>query len=311
MDWRREGGLGQARTHWRTHWVQLAAQIVVSAVRRLLGRDVMLYVGGVSFFALLAGFPALAILLGVYGILTNPQTAEIQASAFAQLLPPGAHALVEDEVQRLVHVPTGQASTQSVVALLVGLYATHRGFKALIAGLSFIHDDEKPRGIVGFNVLAFVALLAAFAFLGALSGVFLTVRLLATTLHLEPMKGAAWWASEWTWASLGMTLGLTLIYRFAMASRPVAWRASLVGGATAAALSMTASWIGALYVRQFTHFGATYGSVAAVVVLLIWLSWNVNAVFFGAAVATEVELVSSGPGVIRPRPSTPRRRRPS
>lgn len=304
MDWRRDGSLEPDRTPW----APLTVQIVVRAVRRLLGRDVMLYVGGVSFFALLAGFPALAILLGVYGMLANPQTAEIQASAFAQLLPPGAHALVEDEVQRLVHVPAGQASTQSVVALLIGLYATHRGFKALIAGLSFIHDEERPRGFVGFNVLAFVALLAAFAFLGALSGVFLTVRLLAATLHLEPMKDAAWWASEWTWASAGMTLGLTLIYRFAMASRPVAWRASLVGGATAAALSMGASWLGALYVRQFAHFGATYGSVAAVVVLLIWLSWNVNAVFFGAAVTTEVELAANGRSLSR---SRARRRRPS
>jgi membrane protein len=182
-------------------------------------------------------------------------------------------------------------STQSGAALLIGVYAAHRGFKALIAGLSFIHDEDEPRGFLGFNLLALVTLLAAFALLGVLSSLFLTVRVLASTLHLEPLNGGAWWASEWTWASLGLTFGLTLVYRFAMSSRPVVWRASLVGGAAAAALSLLASWASALYVRQFADFGATYGSIAAVVVLLIWLSWNVNAVFYGGALATEMEIL--------------------
>lgn len=308
MDWRRLGSLDYNPTHWAAE----AAQVAARAFRRLFGRDVMLYVGGVSFFALLAVFPALAILLGVYSLLLTPEAAAMQADAFARLLPPGAHALFQGELQRLAHAPTQQVSAQSGAALLVGLYAAHRGFKALIAGLSFIHDEDEPRGFVGFNVLAFVALLAAFGLLGALSGLFLAVRLLASTLRLEPLKGIAWWASEWTWASLGLTLGLTLVYRYAMSSRPVAWRASLFGGAAAAALSLVASWASALYVRQFADFGATYGSIAAVVVMLIWLSWNVNAVFYGGALATEIELLVQRRtnGVVASGPRT-RRRRPS
>jgi membrane protein len=287
MDWRRLGSFD----YHPTHWAAAAVQVAIKAFRRLFGRDVMLYVGGVSFFALLAVFPALAILLGVYSLLLTPAAAAMQADAFAQLLPPGAHALFQDELQRLARAPMQLVSTQSGAALLVGLYAAHRGFKALIAGLSFIHDEDKPRGFLGFNVIAFVALVAAFALLGLLSGLFLAVRLLATTLHLEPLKHIAWWASEWTWASLGLTLGLTLVYRYAMSSQPVAWRASVLGGAAAAGLSLVASWASALYVEQFAHFGATYGSIAAVVVMLIWLSWNVNAVFYGGALATEIELL--------------------
>ena len=54
--------------------------------------------------------------------------------------------------------------------------------------------------------------------------------------------------------------------------------------------SMISSWLCAVYVEQIASLGATYGSVGAVVVLLIWLSWNVNAVFYGGAFATEMEL---------------------
>ena len=90
-----------------------------------------------------------------------------------------------------------------------------------------------------------------------LSSVFLAVRLAATTLHLEPLKHSAWWASEWTWSSLGLTLGLTLVYRYAMSSKPVDWRGSLIGGAAASTLSLLASWASALYVEQFANYGAT------------------------------------------------------
>jgi membrane protein len=71
----------------------------------------------------------------------------------------------------------------------------------------------------------------------------------------------------------------------------VDWRASLLGGVTAAGLCLFASWATGIYVEQVAHLGATYGSIATVVVFLIWLSWNVNAIFFGGALATEVELV--------------------
>jgi membrane protein len=307
MDWRRLGSFD----YDPTHWAAAAALVATRAFRRLFGRDVMLYVGGVSFFALLAVFPALAIMLGIYSLLLTPAAAVAQADAFAQLLPPGAHALFQGELLRLAKAPTQLVSTQSGAALLVGVYAAHRGFKALIAGLSFIHDEDEPHGIVRFNILALLALLGAFGLLGLLSGLFLAVRLLASTLHLEPLKGVAWWASEWTWASIGLTLGLTLVYRFAMSSRPVDWRASVAGGAAAAALSVVASWASALYVEQFANFGATYGSIAAVVVMLIWLSWNVNAVFYGGALATEIEIMIRHRNGHGSRPATPPRRRPS
>jgi membrane protein len=270
-------------------WVRRGAALIWRALLRLWGRDVMLYTGGVSFFALLAVFPALAMLLGVYSILLTPEQALSQAGAFAQILPPGALSLFQDELLRLAHAPIRAVSLQSALAAAVGLYAAHRGFKALFAGLSFIHDEERPRGFFSFNMLALVALIAAFALLTVVSGLFLALRFLRADLHSQMHLGLLY--NEWTWASIGLSLGLTMVYRFAMSSDPVEWRPAIAGGVAAAALSLAASWGSAVYVSRFAaHFGATYGSVATAVVLLIWLSWNVNAVFFGAALATEIEL---------------------
>jgi membrane protein len=273
-----------------------AWRVVRRSLSRLWGRDVMLYTGGVSFFALLAIFPALGLMVGLYGMLSNPEQAAVQANGLTNMLPEQAQVLFEGELDRLVHASRPALSAQSAVALVIAFYAAHRGFKALLAGLSFIHEEDKPRGFVGFNVLALVVAIAAFVLLSATSASFVAVRLVTAALHLPPL-GRGWVSNEWTWSTVGLALAFTLLYRFAMSSDPVGWRASSLGGVVASLMSAAASALSAIYVTQIAHLGATYGSIGAVVVFLIWLSWNVNAVFFGGALATETELALKQPGL--------------
>jgi membrane protein len=279
--------------------LRLSIGVLLKALTRLWGRDVMLYTGGVSFFVMLAIFPAVAIAMGLYSLLANPELVAAQAEYLARLAPAPADAILRDELLRLARAPDEAMSLQSGIALLIGGYASHRGFKALLAGLSFIHDEDRPRGFVGFNLLALAVLIATFVGLAVLSAVFLGLRILGDAFALRPLEGAIWLYSEWTWASVGMTLGMSLIYRWAMSRDPVHWLASLLGGMAAAGLCIFASWALGIYVQQLAGLGATYGSVATAVIFLIWLSWNVNAVFFGGALATEVELVVRPSGLRR------------
>jgi membrane protein len=273
-----------------THWARISLAVLGRALTRLWGRDVMLYTGGVSFFVMLAIFPGLAILIGLYSLLADPAQAAREGQALSHLIPAGARELFMHELMRLVRSPHLALSTQSGLALIVAIYASHRGFKALLAGLSFIHDEDEPHGFVGFNLIAFFVLVATFAALAVISSIFFTLRIMGSAFELRPLRGVSWLFSEWTWASASLTLGLACIYRWAMSRRPVVWRASIIGGAAAAAMCLFASWAIAFYVEQISQLGATYGSLATVIVFLIWLSWNVNAIFFGGALATEVEL---------------------
>ena len=272
------------------YWLRVTVLTLGRALTRLWGRDVMLYTGGVSFFSLLAIFPALAILITVYSLVSSPVQAAQEGETLAAIVPAGARGIVTQELVRLAHAPHVAMSAQGAFALLIGLYASHRGFKAMLAGLSFIHDEDEPRGFVGFNVLALVVLVGTFVLLSVVSAVFLGLRVMGSAFDLKPLHGVTWLYSEWTWASLVLVLGMSLVYRWAMSSRPVNWRASLMGGFSATVLCLFASWAIAFYVEQIATLGATYGSIATVVVFLIWLSWNVNAIFFGGALATEVEI---------------------
>jgi membrane protein len=274
-----------------THWAAAVMRVLGRAWRRTQNRHAALYVGGVCFSAMLAIFPALAILVGVYSLMFTPEQAATQAEAFSRLMPPGPRDIFETELLRLAHAPIRLVSAQSAFAVVIAFYASHRGVKALLAGLSLIHDDERPRGIVGFNLVALYVAVAGFVLISLISSIYLAVRVALSASPAWPFEKSPM-TSEWTWAAIGMILGLTLTYRFVMANRQVIWSAAATGAATATVLSMLSSWLGAYYVKQIAHFGATYGSVTAVVVFLIWLSWNVNAVFYGGAVATEMEILA-------------------
>lgn len=251
----------------------------------------MLYTGGVSFFALLAVFPAIAILIGFYkAVLSISQVSE-QAAALADLLPHAAQGIFKAEIERLANVGARTVSAQSLFALVIGVYAAHRGFKALLAGLNLIHDDAAPHGFVKFNLLAFFVALFAFALFTVVSGAVVTSRLFEQAAEARGGQEIDFLHVDALWPALGLAIGLTALYRYAMAHRTrVAWMPAVVGGVVATLLSMVSSWLCAIYVEQIASLGATYGSVGAVVVLLIWLSWNVNAVFYGGAFATEMEM---------------------
>ena len=127
-------------------------RLAVRAFARSWGRDVMLYTGGVSFFALLALFPAIAILIGFYkAVLSIGQVSE-QETALADVLPHAARAIFINEIERLAHTSARTVSAQSALALVIGGYAAHRGFKALLAGLNLIHDETEPHGFFKFNL---------------------------------------------------------------------------------------------------------------------------------------------------------------
>lgn len=270
-------------------------RLAVRAFTRSWGRDVMLYTGGVSFFALLAVFPAIAILIGVYKVGLSIGPVSEQAAALADVLPHAARSIFLAEIERLASTSARAVSAQSAFALVIGAYAAHRGFKALLAGLNLIHDETEPHGFFKFNLLAFFVALFAFGLFTLVSGAVVTARVMmhagnaaAATVETASEGGLP---LDGLLPALGLALGLTMLYRYAMSHRTrVAWTPSIVGGVVATLLSMISSWLCAIYVEQIAQLGATYGSVGAVVVLLIWLSWNVNAIFYGGAFATEMEI---------------------
>lgn len=252
-----------------------------------MARDVMLFAGGVSYFGLLAVFPAIAVAVSLYGLVATPEQAQQQASLLAFLLPPGAKDLVVGQLAQLQASSFQILSIQGLAAFLIAVYGATRGMKALMAGLNRISEDEDFRGVLHFNL--FAAGVTLLAILGALaaSAFMLAVPVVLKALPVDLEAGERVLRSEWIWAGLSMAGAFALLYRFAMARSRIPWRAALFGSCVATGLCLGASRGVTVYVTEIADFGATYGSIGAVVALLLWIYFMSYAVFFGGALAAE------------------------
>jgi membrane protein len=277
----------------RSHPVFVFLSIFVAAVSRAMARDVMLFAGGASYFGMLALFPAMALGMSVYGLAYSIEDAEAQFARFAGIMPAGAEDFVLEQMGRLANAPISALSVNGAIALAIALFAASRGVKAVIAGLNHLAEDQDIRNVIHFNILAMGSVLIGGALLTAANLAVLVVpvvlRQVFEFLGLEPLDFGGL-INEWTAAAAFMFVALELLYRMTMRRRSeaVTWRAS-----TFAAFVVTLLWLGlskgfSAYVAQLVDF-SVYGSLGALVVFLLWIYWSAYAVFFGGALAIEID----------------------
>jgi len=266
-----------ARVAWRT-WI------------RFNGRDVMLFAGGVSFFGLLAVFPGVAVAISLYGLIASPEEAAGAVARLANILPPQAQELLIGQLNALTEAPRSILSVQGAAAFGIAMYGAMRGIKALLAGLNRICLSGDVRGVLTFNLLAVGLTLAAIGLAFAASILLVTLQVTLSALPPELEWASAALGNVRLWSVAGMGLSVALLYRFAMGDGRVRWRASLIGAAAATALWALAAKAFGVYVTELADFRATYGSIGAVVVFLMWIYVAAYSIFFGAALATEAEI---------------------
>lgn len=273
-------------------WKDIAAtvwRVFRRTWRRFNGRDVMLFAGGVSFFGLLAIFPGVAVAVSIYGLVAQPEEVTAVVFMVGELMPPQASQFFLEQMRNLTSAPRSNLSVHGLIAGVVAFYGAVRGVKALLAGLNRISTSVDVRGILSFNLLAAALTLAAIFAAFMASIVIVSTPTLLSSLPDE-LRPHPLLTNVWLWSAASMFGAVTLLYRFAMAAGRVRWKASLIGSASATILWTLAAWLFALYVSRVADFRATYGSIGALVVFLMWIYVAAYSVFFGAALATEAEI---------------------
>lgn len=267
--------------------------VTVRAVRRTMAREVMLFAGGVSFFTLLALFPAVAALASLYGLVFSLEDAQSQVTRLVGVLPPTARSFAMDQVSRLTESSNTSLSIQGIIALTISFFAASRGAKALIAGLNQIAKMGDLRSIVKFNLLAIAAVMAGGTLLALSNLIVLTIPLfLRPVLQWLGLRGldTGYVFNEWTAVAVTMIAALSLLYRYTMRrAGEVSWNASLFAALTSTLIWMLISAGFSYYVQTIVHPSA-YGSLGALIVFLLWIYWASYAVFFGGALAIEIDL---------------------
>ncbi|TNC11677.1 YihY/virulence factor BrkB family protein [Methylobacterium terricola] len=249
---------------------------------------ILLVAAGVTFYAILALFPAIAALVSIYGAVADPSTINHHLNDLRGILPDGAIDIVGGQVKRLVDKGDKALGLTAIVSILISLWSANGGMKAVFDALNIAYEEEEKRSFVMLNLqsLAFTAGALLFVVL-ALTG----IVVVPAALQVLGLDQKAWYIALLRFPALLVLVvaSLAVLYRFGPSRRKPRWRWVTWGSAVAGTLWLVASGLFSWYVANFGSYNETYGSLGAAIGFMTWIWLSTTVVLLGAELNAEME----------------------
>jgi len=265
-------------------------ETVLGIWRRVSNSEIGLISAGIGFFGFLAIFPAIAAVITIWGFAADPGVVQTQLDLARNYLPREAFDLLNGQVQRILSTNSSSLGVTSLLSTIFAIWSARAGVGALISGLNAIYGLPSRSGlrhILRAFVLTIVLIGLVF------SGMTLAV-IVPLVIAFLPLGQAAAYTLGLANFLLGMmlvTLAIALAYRLGPNRERNERRTPLLTLGLFVALVL---WIAVarglvFYLGSFANYTQVYGSIGAVVALLMWFYLSAYAVLLGAAVNAELE----------------------
>ena len=263
---------------------------ILAATRRRMGKDnLSALAAGAAFQTLLSLFPTLTAVVSVYGLVADPNMVERQITAMQGVLPPEAVKLIATWLQALVQGPTARFGIGLIISVLLAFWSMWSATGMLMTAVNICYGEKEKRGFVSFNLHA-LALGAGLALFGIAA--LALVAVLPAALALLPVSDA--WGEvlslvRWPVLAGIVILALAIVYRYAPDRAAPKWQWISWGSVAATALWILGSLAFATYVSKVGSYDKTYGSLGAVIILLLWFYLTAYIILAGAVLNAEIE----------------------
>ncbi len=280
---------------WRDWWAVLKRVFSFMATER-----VTLTAAGVSYYTLLALFPALAALVSVYGLVNDANSLGAHLDTLSSIVPKSILEFIGAELTRLVQSNPGRLGLGAVVSLLVALWSANGGVKSMFWAMNMAYDAAEERSFIALNLVTLGFTLAAMVVFVVVINALVVMPLLVGALGLGAVGKLLGTVIPGAIAFIIVYLAIALVYRFGPSRQPAGWR-WLTPGALAAAIVWLVASIGfSFYLTNFSNYDATYGTLGTAIGLLIWLYISAFIVMVGADLNAELEKQAIGTEALPP-----------
>lgn len=253
-------------------------------------RNLGLIAAGTGFFAMLAVFPGIAALIAIWGLVADPHVIEAQLDLANRFVPAEGLALIRVQLDRLLTAQTETLGWTTALSTGLSLWWARSGVASLIRGLNAVYrEDHRVNIFMRYAASIGITLALVGMMLVALTAI-VAVPVALAVLPLGPFASHVLNVARWVIAGAVMVFGLGLIYRYGPNRRAakVPW---VSPGAILAVLVWAAgSWAFSLYLANFGRYNEVYGSIGAVIALLMWFYLSALVTLLGAALNAELEL---------------------
>lgn len=264
-----------------------ALRATFAAIRRVWyvadQRHLGLIAAGVAFFCVLAIFPALAALVAIWGLFADPHVVAANMADLAEFLPPQAFQILNGQVQGLVGAGAGRLGWTTIISLGAALWSARAGMAALVQGINAIFGQGNRGGLHHQAVsMALTLAMVGAAVVALAAGIVVPLVLAFVPLGLFESYLVAF--ARWSIAPLATIMGVALVYRYGPNVEGQRQPLLSLGLGVAVLLWLAASAGFSIYLSNFANYNKVYGSIGAVIALLMWFYLSAWAVLMGAAV---------------------------
>jgi membrane protein len=266
-------------------WKDIIARVRVGAKED----DVTLMAAGVAFYSLLALVPGLVALISIYGLVAKPSDVKDQITSTLSAAPREVRDLVTAQLEAIVSSAGGGAVLGLIIGTIVALWSASSGVGHLLDAVNRAYDEKETRGFVKLKLISLALTIGAIVFIVVAFAVIALLPSLLAKTGLGTAGRVIIGLLRWVLLLAGMTVGVGVIYRYGPDRDVARWEWVSVGAIVAAVMWVVGSILFSIYTANFGKYNETYGSLGAVVVLLLWLLLTALAVIVGAEINCEVE----------------------
>jgi membrane protein len=278
----------RANTPWQIPW-RGWQDILLRVYDNVTNHRLLAVAGGIVFFSLLAIFPGITALVSSYGLFADVGTISNHLSALSDLMPAGAFAIVQGEVQRIVAKGGGQLTAAFAFGLALAFWSANAGMKSLFDALNVIYEEKEKRSFLWLNIVSFTFTLGAFAVVVLAVNAVVVFPLVLAYLGVNATDPLLIRFFRWPILFATIVIGLALLYRYGPSRRNARWRWVSVGSVFAATTWIVVSLGFSYYLARFANYDATYGSLGAVIGLMMWMWLSAIVILAGAELNAEIE----------------------
>jgi membrane protein len=263
---------------------------ILLRVWQQIGTDnISIIAAGVAFYGLLAIFPAITALVSIWGLVADPAQVQRQFAAIGQIVPADAWRLLDEQLRSVAASSPKALGWGVALGILVALWSAGAGVRALITALNIAYREAEKRGFIMLYAIGFLLTVGLIGAAVLALVVIVAVPVLLQFLPLGNLSSAIIRVLTWLVMAAIVIAGLGVLYRYGP-SRSHARLPWVTWGAIAAAiLWLLASLVFQVYVANFANYSATYGSLGAVIALLMWFWISAFVVLLGAELNAEME----------------------
>jgi membrane protein len=268
--------------------------------QEILDDRLLALAGSVTFYSLLALFPAVAAGVSVYALFADAGTISKHLSMASDIVPMGVLQILRDEITRIVAKSDGRLTFGFIFGLGVALWSANAGMKAVFDALNVIYDEQEKRSIIRLNLISLFFTVCSIAAVGLAVALVVVFPLALAAFALTSAHYPVIAYLRWPLMFVLLIAALAVLYRYGPSRRLAHWRWISVGSSVAALAWLAESSLFSWYLGNIANYDATYGSLGAAIGLMMWMWLSTIMILVGAELNSEIEHQTARDSTIGP-----------